>query len=665
MTAVETGPKAAVTKEQQPVVATTTWRDKISTWWLLGGIIVVWVVIYSFAQGKDTLFIGEQETTSTQNWLIARFDEFVNANNFVVTALHKFGDFVGWLVEQLQPLLSQPDFPWPYPKIGWLGVFAIAVWIGLAIAGWRIALLVAGSFLAFGYLGFWADSIDTLIITFISVVIAVIVGIPLAVWSGRSKAAAAVITPILDIFQTFPSFTYLLPLAIFFGIGPSASVVATLLFAFPAVVRIAAYGIRTVSETSLEATRSLGQTKMQEIRKVQLPMAKRTIIVGINQTTMAALSMVIIAAYVAAPGLGGPVLAGLQAIRVGDAFVPGLAIVIMAIMLDRTTTAASERAERLQRAGGGNRRLRLIMLGVTGVATLVCVWLSHTYAWAAGFPESSIGTHIADRVQSISDWISTNLDTQTTWIKDKFTYWILNPMQDLLANSPWFVTGLAIIAIAAVLGGRWAAATTAICLAGIYWLDLWYNSMVTLNMTIVATAVVMVLALIFGVWMGRSTTADNLIRPWLDAGQTLPPFVYLIPVLALFGATRFTAIVAAVAFAAPASIKIVADGIRGVSPTTVEAATASGSNRWQIITKVQVPMARGSVVLAANQGLLYVLSMSVIGALVGAGALGYDVVQGFSQENFQGKGLAASISIVLIGIMLDRITRRAAMRTTR
>jgi glycine betaine/proline transport system permease protein len=142
----------------------------------------------------------------------------------------------------------------------------------------------------------------------------------------------------------------------------------------------------------------------------------------------------------------------------------------------------------------------------------------------------------------------------------------------------------------------------------------------------------------------------------------LPPFVYLIPALALFGPTRFTAIFAAIAFAAPIAIKIVADGVRGVSPTTVEAATASGSNRWQIISKVQIPMARGAVLLAANQGLLYVLSMVVIGGLVGGGALGYDVVAGFSQGDLQGRGLAASISIVLLGVMLDRITRRAAPR---
>jgi glycine betaine/proline transport system permease protein len=233
-------------------------------------------------------------------------------------------------------------------------------------------------------------------------------------------------------------------------------------------------------------------------------------------------------------------------------------------------------------------------------------------------------------------------------------------MQDLLANSPWWLTGAAIVAIAGALGGRWASLTTVICLAGIYFLDLWNNTMITLNMTLVATVFVMVLGLVIGVWMGRSVTVDRIIRPILDALQTLPPFVYLIPALALFGPTRFTAIVAAILYAAPVSVKIIADGIRGVSPTTLEAAMASGSNRWQIIGKVQLPMARGAIILAANQGLLYVLSMAVIGGLVGAGALGYDIVAGFRQGELVGRGLAASLSVVLIGIMLDRITRRAA-----
>ena len=131
--------------------------------------------------------------------------------------------------------------------------------------------------------------------------------------------------------------------------------------------------------------------------------------------------------------------------------------------------------------------------------------------------------------------------------------------------------------------------------------------MVTLTMMLVATAIVMVLALVFGVWMARSARADLVIRPVLDAAQTIPPFVYLLPALALFGPGRFAAITAAVVYSAPVAIKLVTDGIRGVPETTLEAARSTGTSRWQEIRKVQIPMARGSLVLAANQGLLYVL----------------------------------------------------------
>ncbi len=163
--------------------------------------------------------------------------------------------------------------------------------------------------------------------------------------------------------------------------------------------------------------------------------------------------------------------------------------------------------------------------------------------------------------------------------------------------------------------------------------------------------------------MGRSSRVDRTVRPFLDAAQTLPSFVYLIPFVALFAASRFTAIVAAIVFAAPIAIKMIADGIRGVSSTTVEAAQSAGSNKWQMITKVQLPMSRESLVLATNQGLIFVLSMVVVGGLIGAQALGYDVVAGFRQSSYFGKGLAAGLAIVMLGVMLDRITQAAARRS--
>ena len=151
---------------------------------------------------------------------------------------------------------------------------------------------------------------DTLIITVLSVVFCMIIGLPLGIWMSRRKVVSAVVTPVLDLMQTIPAFCYLAPVALFFGIGASAALVLTFIYALPPLVRITEHGINTVSGTTVEAARSLGLTGGQMLRQVQLPMARRTIVVGINQSMMAALSMATIAALVDGPGLGKPVHLG-------------------------------------------------------------------------------------------------------------------------------------------------------------------------------------------------------------------------------------------------------------------------------------------------------------------------------------------------------------------
>jgi glycine betaine/proline transport system permease protein len=183
--------------------------------------------------------------------------------------------------------------------------------------------------------------------------------------------------------------------------------------------------------------------------------------------------------------------------------------------------------------------------------------------------------------------------------------------------------------------------------------------MQTLTMVLVGVALTMVIGIALGVAGARSRLVSSILRPINDAAQTLPAFVYLVPAVALFGATRFTAIIAAVIYAVPAVVRLVEDGVRGVSPTVVEAATAAGTTRRQMILKVQLPMARRSLLVATNQGVVLVLAVVVIGGLIGGQALGFDVVAGFSQFNFFGRGMAAAIAIVLLGVVLDRITQGA------
>ncbi|GAA3804614.1 ABC transporter permease [Nocardioides panacisoli] len=693
------------TKEEQPYVEQ---GRKRYTGWKLLAILGVWVGLYFAFKGKATKALGLQDTTTVHDKFNEARDwvQFQGKDNwFLGGVLGAIGDFLNWAFENLQQLISIPAFPRPVPEIGWVGVIAIAVWVAYVLAGLRSTILVGLSLAVFGVFGLWTDSMDTVIVTFLAVLFCIVLGLPVGILMARSKAVSAVVTPVLDVMQTFPPFCYLAPVALFFGIGPASALVLTFAYAIPPLIRITEHGIRSVSPTTVEAARSMGLTRGQMLRQVQLPMARRTIVVGINQAMMAALSMATIAGLVNGPGLGKDVLAALQTLNVGAASVAGLAIVVMAIMLDRTTTAASERSagrdgvasvsgpgvmltgvvlEHLPRwatedAGKGQRLPRLtkagrwLLLTLLLLPVLFLVWLSRYRTEFAIFPDVSntpvlkylSGPKLTGYINDFTDWFVGAVDSFTSALKDDITKWAIDPLQNLLSESPWFVMAAVLLALAYVLGGWRPTVITLACEAVIYWTGLWNDTMVTLAMTLIATALVMLFAVVLGIAMGRNRRADLVIRPFLDAFQVIPPFVYLVPALALFQPTRFTAIVAAVAYAVPIATKLVADGIRGVSPTTVEAARASGSTTWQVISKVQLPMAREALVLATNQGLLYVLSMVVIGGMVGGGSLGYIVVSGFSQTQLFGKGLAAGIAIAALGIMLDRIARYAAARSGR
>ncbi|MEU6134041.1 ABC transporter permease subunit [Nocardioides sp. NPDC047086] len=633
------------------------------------GVLLVWVVAWALFKDQYTLVIGGSARTPVFDWLGDRSawveQAAASGSNVFINLAGAVADLVDSVFAWLQGIFTVAQFPRPLPQIGWLGTIAVAALVAYVAAGWRTVALVVPCFLAFGVLGYWNDAIDLLIVTFFAVVVSCLVGIAIGVLMAHSRRVSALVTPVLDVMQTMPPFVYLLPMSILFGIGPAAAVMMTLIYAAPPVIRITAHGIRSVSGPVIEATDSLGQTGFQRLWNVELPMAKRTIIAGINQTMMAALSMATIAAYIDSPGLGQPVLDGLKRGQLGTSFVAGIAIVIMAVMLDRSMTAAGFRAELAARAGERGGPFRRIGLAVAGIGTLVALYLSHNYIWANEFPsQPDLGTPLRNAVDRFGEWLRTDLSHLTDGIQRGFTDYALNPIQSLFADSPWFVTAAAILAIAAVVGGRRAAVATVLCLGMILGLGLWNHAMETLTACLVATVVVVLLAVVLGVLMGRSNRVDVGLRPLLDMGQTLPPFVYLVPILILFGPNRFTAMLAGVVYAAPVAIKLVADGVRAVSPNTIEAAEMAGSSAWQMITKVQLPMARSSVLLATNQGLLYVLSMVVIGGMAGAGALGFDVVTGFRQSSAVGRGLAAGITIVLIGIMLDRITTYGAQRAS-
>jgi glycine betaine/proline transport system permease protein len=190
-----------------------------------------------------------------------------------------------------------------------------------------------------GLLGLWEDTMITLAMVFSSVVFCTIVGIPLGILAGRSNRFDSILRPFLDGMQTTPAFVYLVPIVMLFSIGNVAGVLATIVFALPPLIRLTSLGIRQVHPELVEAALAFGATNWQVLRKVQIPLALPTIMAGLNQTIMMALSMVVIAALIGAGGLGAPVVLGLNTLDIGTATVGGIGIVLLAIILDRITQA--------------------------------------------------------------------------------------------------------------------------------------------------------------------------------------------------------------------------------------------------------------------------------------------------------------------------------------
>jgi len=347
------------------------------------------------------------------------------------------------------------------------------------------------------------------------------------------------------------------------------------------------------------------------------------------------------------------VMGALDLLRDGNA---GIAIVILAIVLDRLSEQFSARLDPHKRAlAAATAPSRRLVRGA-GALTVAAILIGLVAPIAQEFPEA-IAISFADPVNAVVDWLRSDVAWLTGWIKDAVTYTFINPVETIFTTTPVWLAIFLASGIALLVRGLRQAVVAGACLALIYLIGLWEDSMVTLVQVLAATIITFSLGLLLGIASARSDRFSSFIRPGLDVAQTMPSFVYLLPAFVLFDASRFTAIFAAVIFALPPVIRLVDVGIRAVPGTIVEAATSSGSTSRQLLFKVQLPVARGALQLAANQAVIIVLSMVVVGGFVGGGGLGYDVVAGFSQPRLFGMGVAAGIALGLLGLMLDRMTQ--------
>ena len=535
------------------------------------------------------------------------------------------------------------------PRLSWLGVTLVMGWIGFLAGGRRLGLLCGLGFLAIAVFGLWDNAMLTLALIAICVPFCVVTGLLLGIWGYVSPGLNRwLITPMLDLMQTVPVFAYLIPMLLLFGANPVLALLATGLFATPPMVRATVLGLRKVAPEVKDFADMAGCTRRQKLWRVLVPAAKPSLMVGVNQVIMLALNMVIISSMIGAGGLGYDVLLALRALKVGQAMEAGLAIVVIAIILDRLSQAAA----RSQPGGATARSLR-------GNLAIAAVLLAVTTAAGVVFPALNVLPKAATLTsapywKAAVDWIVMNWFDTIEAFRVFLLLNFLNPLRSLFEALPWSGVLVVIVALGWRLGGLGLAALvgtlTLICAAT----GLWVPAMETIYLCGASVLIACLIGIPIGIWASRSDRAQAVVLPVIDTLQTIPSFCFIIPVVMLFRVGDVTAMIATVAFAIVPSIRYTNHGIRQVPHELTEAGQVSGCTKWQLFRHVQLPVALPEIMLGINQTILLALSMIIICAMIGTRDLGQEIFKALAKAD-AGRGIVAGLVIAFIGITADRL----------
>ena len=584
-------------------------------------------------------------------WTGDAFAWFFNPiSDFIDAGLAGIDTFLLWL-------------PWPV-------VVAAASMLGLRLGGRWLGLFCGAAALFIGLNGFWDSAMLTLSVVGVSVIIAVGLGVPVGVFAAFSSRFESVVRPILDTMQVLPAFVYLIPALVLFGVSGTQGIFLTVVYSIPPVIRLTNLGIRQVPQAAVETAHSHGSTTSQTLFQVQLPLAKSSIMVGINQTIMMAVSMVIITALVGVEGLGRDVWLSLREVDAGEGLESGIAIVLLAIILDRfsyalvksgpnsseSVLAVSQRADETaaQKIQNMAARYTLPIAGVGLIAILLV--LGSLFGSLRDFPDE-LTFSMADPVNRVFDWMAVNLYFITSWVRDTlFRELGYSPIHTLLLWLPWPALMVVAAGLACFIAGRRAAllALVGLAFAGIG--GVWDATMDTLSQVLTAGVFTVVVGVALGILAAQSRTFESVLRPILDTMQTMPIFVYLIPVIMLWGVGPLVGIIATSVYALPPVIRMTSLGIKEVPAQVIETALSHGSTGLQTMLQVKIPLAFPTIMMGVNQTIIMVLAMVIIAGLVGGGGLGQEV---FINSIWlrMGHGLVAGMTIVFMAMVLDRMTQ--------
>ncbi len=547
------------------------------------------------------------------------------------------------------------------PPLSWIAVIVMAMAIAAYARNARLALLAGGCFLYLALFGQWESAMVTLASVAIAVPIGVGGGLLLGILSYRVPVAERILRPLLDLMQTVPVFAYLVPILFLFGFGPVSALVATVIYAMPPMVRVSTVALKSVPEDIIEAGRMMGCTQRQLLWKVCIPTAMPSLMVGVNQVIMLSLNMVIIASMIGAGGLGYDVLTALRRLDIGGGIEAGLAIVVMAIALDRVSQAFATRNVRQRFIKGVPYHQRHPLLSTVLLVLLLTTVLGQFLPFVQSYPDDY--TLSTSRYWAAGmEWINVNFFDQLEAVKTVLLTVLLLPVKRFFGGIPWAWGIIAMGLIGWRIGGWRLALMCTLMTFFLAWNGLWAKSMVTVYLCAVSVLLASVIGIPLGVWAGQSARANSIIGTVIDTLQTLPSFVYLIPVVMLFRVGDFSAMIAVVLYALAPAVRYAAHGIRSIDTEMIEAGKVSGCTSRQLLWRIKFPLATPSLLLGLNQTIMLALSMLVITALVGTRDLGQEVYIALTKAN-TGQGIIAGLSVAFIAIMADRIVAALARRS--
>ncbi len=552
---------------------------------------------------------------------------------------------------------------WAYwPALPWTVVAGVAVTLGYALNGRWLAILVG---CAMGYIslfGQWEPAMETLSFVLIAAPLSVVLGVFLAVVAFKSRAFEAALMPLLNVAQTMPHFSYLVPVTVFFGVGDHAGAIATVIFATPPMIRLTLLGLKGVSPEVLEAGMMNGCNKVQLMFKVLIPTARHDILVGVNQVIMQCLAMAVIASFIGAKGLGFNLLLALNQLRIGQALELGICIVLIAVVLDKLSLGwANKQIDYFADLSFVERhKYSLIMVAILVAGVILASIGSLIFKDGINYfyliPHNQ-GLTTENFWQSGVDWIVDNWYSSLQVFNVGLIVNVLVPMKNAYLSMPVSATFVLVMGIGYIVGGIRSALVVGGLLLFIASTEWWDRALITAYMATFGVLVSVTIGLISGSLCAQTRFTTKGILLVCDTFQTFPSFIYLIPVIMLFGVTDTSVLIAVIIYATIPATRYTVEGLSNVPQSLQDAGSMSGVNRFQRWIHIELPLAFPHIMLGINQTVVFALFMVIIGAMIGTDDLGQLILKSLSDEFGIGNGLMLGLCVAFIGLAVDQILR--------